>query len=83
MRSMFQEENVAEGTVLRKLLLESRSFRTLSSDVVRLILYFKSKPEVPHKDSAGGSTISSIPKRQRDREIDFDLGKEALRQRRF
>ena len=81
MRSMFQEENVAEGNVLRKLLLESRSFRTLSSDVVRLMLYFKSKPEVPHQDSARRSTISNIPKRQRDREFDFSLGKETSRQR--
>ena len=83
LRHMFQEEKVAGGDILRKFLLEIRSFRTLPPDVVRSMLYFTPKTEVPYQDAARGPTISNRPKRQRDREVAFGLGEEASIQRRF
>jgi hypothetical protein len=47
MRSLFETKDVAAGNILRKLLLECKRLRAVSQDVVRGVLYFEPRCEIP------------------------------------
>jgi hypothetical protein len=46
MRRVFETENLAAGSVLRKLLLDCRRLCTMPEDVVRRVLHFESRDQI-------------------------------------
>jgi HEPN domain-containing protein len=47
MQRVFETENLAAGSVLRKLLLDCRRLCTIPEDVVRRVLRFESRYQIP------------------------------------
>ena len=79
LRGIFQEENVAEGDIVRKFLLENGKFPTMSPDVVWKMLYFGKR--LPFSHSLSSDTWTCKRKREREggreKQTEDSLGRKA------